>query len=87
MPSSSHYLTAGCGCSDRGVVARDAAVHAGWHALVVEQGGPSRGPVDLDALRAARRLRFVPPPSETVVDERARASGRRASGELREACR
>ena len=49
-----------CGCSDRGVAARDQAAHAAWHDLVVEQRGPARGPVDLDALRAVRRLRFLP---------------------------
>lgn len=77
---------ASCGCSDRGVRDRDVVAHVAWHALVAEQGGPARGPVDLDALRAARRIRFVPAPTETLLDERVRSSGRRASGALRKAC-
>lgn len=64
----------------------DPARHAAWHTLVVEQGGPAEL-VDLQALREARGPRAVSAPTETVVDERARASGKRASGKLREASR
>jgi hypothetical protein len=77
----------GCGCPDqphRRIL--NPAAHAAWHALVVEQGGPA-GEVNAQTLRAARGFSTPTPASETVLDVRARATGRRASGALREASR
>jgi hypothetical protein len=60
--------------------------HDAFHALVVEQGGPA-GVVNLETLQAARGFKTLTQAGETILDERARKSGRRASGKLREASR
>ncbi len=79
--------TLGCACpSGPGRAVTDSAVHGAWHALVVDQGGPA-GVVDVVSLRTARGFKTETSLGETVLDERARSSGRRASGRLREACR
>lgn len=62
------------------------AKHAEWHALVVAQGGPA-GEVNAVTLRAARRFKTETLQAETLLDQRARASGKRASGKLRRAAR
>jgi hypothetical protein len=76
-----------CGCQG-GLASTitDPARHAAWHALVVEQGGPA-GAVNAETLQAARGFKTVTPAGETLLDERARKSGKRASGKLREASR
>ena len=73
-----------CECPMRGVVHRDEAVHAAWHAIVVEQGGPD-GPVNHYSLKAARGFKTQTVTGETILDQRARESGKRASGALRRA--
>lgn len=76
-----------CSCpAHPGRAVTDPAAHAAWHQLVVEQGGPA-SLVDLESLRAARGFQTATPTGETALDERARKSGRRASGALREASR
>lgn len=75
-----------CGCySDQSTIG-DGDRHAAWHAEVEAQTGITRGPVDLDALRAARGG-HVAGAGETYLDRKARATGKRASGALREASR
>lgn len=76
-----------CGCpTGPGRTVRDAAAHDAWHALVLEQGGPA-GAVNATTLRAARGFKTETLRAETVLDEKARASGKRASGKLRRAAR
>lgn len=76
-----------CGCpTGSGRSISDQAVHNAWHALCVEQGGPA-GAVTAATLQAARGFGTGTATGETVIDEKARRSGRRASGALREACR
>jgi hypothetical protein len=74
-----------CGCP-LGRAITSPARHEAWHALVVEQGGPA-GAVDLETLQAARGFKTLAPTGETIIDVKARASGKRASGKLREASR
>lgn len=75
-----------CGCpTGPGHRITDPTVHDAWHALVVDQGGPA-GPVTLQTLRDARGLRVLSL-GETSFDTKARESGKRASGALREASR
>lgn len=64
----------------------DPVQHEAWHALVVEQGGPA-GLVDAASLQAARGFKTETTTGETILDVRARASGKRASGALRRASR
>lgn len=75
-----------CGCSDRGVRHVDEVLHAAWHALVVEQGGPA-GRVGLAELRASRgpTAHPLPPGAETVLDARNRAQGKSNPGWQRQA--
>jgi hypothetical protein len=76
-----------CGCpSGPGSAITDQAAHDAWHTLVVQQGGPA-GAVNADTLQAARGFGTRTAHMETVLDTRARASGKRASGKLREASR
>lgn len=70
-----------CGCP--GLVA-DEDVHAQWHALVRDQTGIC-GPFSIYGLKAARGVGGDTLPGETVLDARARTSGKRASGALRRA--
>jgi hypothetical protein len=72
-----------CACPGR-VVDQDR--HDAWHALVTEQTGIT-GAFSSDDLKAARGVGGDTLPGETILDVRARESGRRASGELRRACR
>lgn len=79
-------MTDTCGCPrHQGRSVSDPERHTAWHAETAAQGVP--GPVTYQTLRAARGLAGGTPSGETVLDERARASGKRASGRLREACR
>jgi hypothetical protein len=64
----------------------DPARHAAWHQLVVDQGGPV-GAVNAETLQAARGFKTVTPAAETILDVKARASGKRASGDLRRRAR
>ena len=74
-----------CGCRiSAGSRIVDEGKHAAWHELVVAQGGPV-GEVSLNTLRAARGMQTVSLSSETILDSRARDSGKRASGECRRA--
>lgn len=76
-----------CGCPDGpALTITDPTQHAAWHTLVVEQGGPA-GAVNAETLQAARGFKTITPAGETMLDERARKSGKRASGKLREASR
>ena len=75
-----------CGCLPRAVSGVDEQKHAAYHALIVEQTGLTAGPIDLEAVRASRGG-YEHSPRETLLDERARASGKRASGARREAAR
>lgn len=77
----------GCACPlGPGHTIGDQAAHDAWHALVVEQGGPAEL-VNADTLRAARGFRTGTLTGETILDTRARESGKRASGALRRAAR
>ena len=69
-----------CGCPGRVV---DLDLHAAWHAIVREQTGIERGPVDFYALKSARGYSTPTIAGDTILDVRARESGRRASGEQR----
>lgn len=71
-----------CGCL--GVIS-DAEVHDAWHKLVEAQTGIQRGPVTIYTLKAARGVGGDTLPGETILDVRARESGKRASGALRRA--
>lgn len=76
-----------CRCPQyRGVTITDPAKHREWHALVVEQGGPD-GLVNAETLKAARGFKTATVSGETILDVRARESGKRASGALRRASR
>jgi hypothetical protein len=75
-----------CGCSSLASTISDAEQHAKWHALVLEQTGLDR--IDsVYTLKAARGIGGDTLDAETIIDVKARQSGRRASGKLREACR
>lgn len=76
-----------CGCpGTSGRHITDAAAHAAWHALVLEQGGPA-GEVNAVTLRAARGFKTETLHAETLLDERARKSGKRVNGARRRAAR
>lgn len=74
-----------CGCPVSRRIT-DQATHDTFHTLVIEQGGPA-GRVDANSLRASRGHITGTLPGETILDTRARQSGKRASGVLREASR
>lgn len=76
---------ADCGCPTyRGRAITDRALHATFHELVEQQGGPA-GTVDAYTLQAERGFLTGTLTGETLLDRRARASGKRASGALRRA--
>ena len=75
-----------CGCKGGSRII-SAEGHARFHALVKEQLGVERGPVDVRLTMAVRGFATATPAMETVLDVRARESGKRASGELRRASR
>jgi hypothetical protein len=60
--------------------------HLAFHKLVIAQGGPG-GLVNHVTLREARGFRTATVTGETILDQRARDSGKRASGALRRASR
>lgn len=76
-----------CGCPQHpGRRITDPVLHAAWHARVVAQGGPV-GVVNTHTLREARGISTPTPLTETVVDQRARDTGKRANGTRRRAAR